>query len=90
MFIIGFLRRDFGAAGLCWMIHGAAPSGRRSRWWWRLVTITLFVPCIAHFFMTVKERGWRTGVAIALFVFAFALGAGGVLNWVFRTLEVTL
>ena len=54
------------------------------------VTITLFVPCIAHFFMTVKERGLRTGIGIALFVFAFALGTGGLLNWLFRVTGFTL
>jgi hypothetical protein len=40
--------------------------------------------------MTVRERGWRTGLAIALFVFSFALGAGSALNWLMRALPVTL
>jgi ferrous iron transport protein B len=48
------------------------------------VVITLFIPCIAQFFMTVKERGWRTGLAIAAFVFAFALGTGAALNVLLR------
>ena len=54
------------------------------------VTITLFLPCVAHFFMTVKERGWRTGIAIASFVFVFAIGVGGFLNWLFRVTGMTL
>jgi ferrous iron transport protein B len=87
-FLIGFLRRDFGAAGLYRLTQAGVLDAVQVLI--AAVTITLFVPCIAHFFMTVKERGWRTGVTIALFVFAFALGAGGVLNWLFRALEVTL
>jgi hypothetical protein len=40
--------------------------------------------------MTVKERGWRTGLGIAAFVFAFALVVGGFLNWFFRAVELSL
>ena len=39
-----------------------------------MVTITLFIPCIANFFMIVKERGWKTAVAIAAFVFPVRRG----------------
>jgi ferrous iron transport protein B len=87
-FLIGFLRRDFGAAGL----YQLAEAGRLDsvQVLVAAVTITLFVPCIAQFFMTVKERGWRTGLAIAVFVFAFALGTGAALNWLLRLLGVTL
>jgi len=81
-FIIGFLRRDFGAAGLYRMSQEGLLD------WVQVVvaavTITLFIPCIAQFFMTVKERGWRTGLAIAAFVFSFALLAGTVLNVLLR------
>jgi len=52
--------------------------------------ITLFIPCIANFFMMVKERGWKTGLAIASFIFPFALLVGAALNWVLRALHVTL
>ena len=45
------------------------------------VTITLFMPCIAQFFMIVKELGWRISLVIAIFVFVFALAVGGALNW---------
>ena len=55
-----------------------------------VVVITLFIPCIANFFMMVKERGWKTGLAIAAFIFPFAIGVGAVLNWALRALHVTL
>jgi ferrous iron transport protein B len=81
-FIIGFLRRDFGAAGLYRMSQEGLLD------WVQVVvaavTITLFIPCIAQFFMVVKERGWRTGLAIAAFVFSFALVAGTALNFLLR------
>jgi len=87
-FVIGFLRRDFGAAGLYHM----AQEGRLDavQVVVAVVVITLFVPCIANFFMMVKERGWRTGLAIAAFIFPFALAVGTVLNWTLRTLHVAL
>ena len=49
-----------------------------------LVTITHFVPCIANFFMIIKERGWRTGVAIMGFILPFAFGVGALLNVLMR------
>jgi ferrous iron transport protein B len=54
------------------------------------VTITLFIPCIANFFMIVKERGWRTGLAVAAFIVPFALTVGAVLNAVLHLLPLPL
>jgi ferrous iron transport protein B len=54
------------------------------------VTITLFIPCIASFFMIVKERGWRTALAVAAFVLSLALGVGALLNLALRALPVAL
>jgi ferrous iron transport protein B len=42
------------------------------------------MPCVASFLMVVKERGWRTALAVAAFVFAFALAVGGTLNALLR------
>ena len=54
------------------------------------VTMTLFIPCLAHFFMMVKERGWRTGFAIRGFVMPFALAVGALLNWLLRSVPLPL
>jgi ferrous iron transport protein B len=54
------------------------------------VTITLFIPCVANFFMIVKERGWRTGLAVAGFVFPCALAVGALVNAALRALPVAL
>ena len=87
-FIVGFLRRDFGAAGL----YHLAQTGRLDgvQIVVAVVVITLFIPCIANFFMMVKERGWKTGLAIASFIFPFALVVGATLNWALRAMHVTL
>jgi ferrous iron transport protein B len=87
-FIVGFLRRDFGAAGLYHM----AAEGKLDpiQILTAVVVITLFIPCIANFFMMVKERGWKTGAAIAAFIIPFAIVVGATLNWTLRALHVTL
>jgi len=87
-FIVGFLRRDFGAAGLYHLAQAGRLDGVQVVV--AVVVITLFIPCIANFFMMVKERGWKTGLAIASFIFPFALLVGATLNWVLRAMNVTL
>jgi ferrous iron transport protein B len=83
-FIIGFLRRDYGAAGL----YVLAKNGLldKIQILVSLVVITLFVPCIAQFFVTVKERGLRMAVLISTFVFLFAFLAGGIISHILRYL----
>jgi ferrous iron transport protein B len=87
-FVVGFLRRDFGAAGL----YRLAQEGRLDpvQVVVALVTLTLFIPCIANFFMIVKERGWRTGLAIAGFIFPFAVAVGALVNAVLRAVPLPL
>ena len=81
-FLIGFLRRDYGAAGFFLMARQGLLSSNQTLV--ALVTITLFVPCIANFFVMVKERGLRTALAITAFIFPFAFAVGGVLNIVLK------
>ncbi|HEX5042655.1 MAG TPA: ferrous iron transport protein B [Candidatus Polarisedimenticolaceae bacterium] len=87
-FVIGFLRRDFGAAGLYRMSAAGALSPVQVLV--AVVVITLFIPCIANFFMMVKERGWKFGLAAAAFIFPFSLAVGGALHWLLDALHVTL
>ncbi len=84
-FILGFLRRDYAAAGLFqhfepFMRAGTMTQEMEIQVTVALVTITLFVPCIANFFMILKERGWRTGAAIMGFIVPFSFGVGGLLK----------
>ncbi len=70
-FIMGLIRRDFGAAGLSDMALTPAQTLVS------LVTITLFVPCVATVIMMFKERGSKEGALIWLssWIFAFLIGA---------------
>lgn len=70
VFIMGMIRRDFGAAGLTDMT--LSPEQTLIS----LIVITLFVPCIASVMVMLKERGTREGVAIWVgsWIAAFAVG----------------
>ena len=88
VFLYGFFRRDFGAAGL-YDLHSSGvilgiPLVVAA------VTLTLFLPCIAQFMVMMKERGVKTALAIALFIFPFAFFVGFVVNFVLTALGVSL
>jgi ferrous iron transport protein B len=87
-FVIGFLRRDYGAAGLFMLAKEGMLDPIQIVV--SLTVITLFVPCIANFFMMVKERGLKAALYMVAFIFPFAFGVGGVLNWVLRTFAIAL
>ncbi len=87
VFVMGFLRRDYGAAGLFKMAHDGSLSGVQAVV--ALTVMTLFVPCVANLLMIIKERGARTGLAILTFVTIVALGTGTVLNALIRMFDVT-
>ncbi|MBE0447329.1 MAG: ferrous iron transport protein B [Actinobacteria bacterium] len=72
-FIMGFVRRDFGAAGLLHMSLTPMQTVLS------LITITLFVPCIASTMILFKERGLKQAVPIWLGSWVLALGVGGIL-----------
>jgi ferrous iron transport protein B len=87
-FLLGFLRRDYGAAGLFKLaIDGLMNVNQVVV---SLVVITLFVPCIANFFVIIKERGLKTALAMTAFIFPFAILVGGLLNLALRILGVNL
>lgn len=79
-FVMGFLRRDFGATGLFALQSQLslvqAVVG--------MVTITLFIPCIASLMMIIKEQGLRTAAAMVAMIVPTAFLVGGVLNYILR------
>jgi len=87
-FLYGFFRRDFGAAGLYHLHASGALVGVPLLV--SAVTLTLFLPCIAQFLVMTRERGVKTALAIALFIFPFSFLVGFVLDRVLRALGVTL
>jgi len=83
-FLIGFLRRDYGAAGLFALARQGLLTSTQITI--SLVVITLFIPCIANFLMIVKEYGWKTAAWVTAFVVPLAFAVGGALNWAVRAL----
>ena len=86
VFLIGFLRRDFGAAGLFRLARDGLLSANQLVI--SLVVITLFIPCIANLLMIVREHGRRTAFWVAAFVFPFAFAVGSVLNFALTWLGI--
>lgn len=76
-FILGFLRRDFGAAGILDLQN--IMNFRQMLV--ATVAITLFVPCVANVLIIIKERGVKTAAAIVGFVIPFAFFVAGILNY---------
>ena len=82
MFLFGFFRRDYGAAGLFDLNRQGLLDPIQLAV--AAVTLTLFVPCVAQFLMMIRERGWRTAVGMAAFITPFAFGVGFVVNALMR------
>jgi ferrous iron transport protein B len=78
IFLFGFFRRDYGAAGLFDLNQAGVLDVVQLTV--AAVTLTLFVPCIAQFLMMVKERGWKTALGMFAFITPLAFGAGFILN----------
>jgi ferrous iron transport protein B len=84
IFIYGFFRRDYGAAGL-YDMSNTLSIGQLTV---ATVTLTLFIPCIAQVMMMYKERGKKITLAIVAFIFPFAFLVGYLLNLILTTLGV--
>jgi ferrous iron transport protein B len=87
-FLIGFLRRDYGAAGLFVMQRDHLLNPIQTVV--SLSVITLFIPCIANFFMMVKERGMKSAVYMAAFIIPYAFGIGWALQFLLTRFHVNL
>lgn len=72
-FIMGIIRRDFGAAGLTDLVLTPEQTVVS------LVTITLFVPCIASIIVMFKERSKQEALSIWIGSFIMAFLVGGIL-----------
>lgn len=77
-FIIGFFRRDYGAAGLFDLFRNGMLDHNQVAV--SMIVITLFVPCIANFFVMIKERGLGTAVAMVAFILPYAILVGTLVN----------
>lgn len=86
VFLFGFFRRDYGAAGLFDMQDALTGVQLTVA----AVTLTLFVPCIAQFLMMIKERGVKIAFAILAFIIVYAFGVGFLLNKILNGIGVSL
>ena len=73
-FVMGIVRRDFGAAGLYSMALSQMQVVVA------LLTITLFVPCIASLMVMLKERGMKEGLTIWTGTWVVAFLVGGLVS----------
>ncbi|MDM7915907.1 MAG: nucleoside recognition domain-containing protein, partial [Candidatus Eisenbacteria bacterium] len=87
-FLIGFLRRDYGAVFLLQAATGAHPILNNIQVVTSMVVITLFVPCIANVFIILKEHGLKIALAMVAFIFPFAFLVGGILTRLLALLKV--
>jgi ferrous iron transport protein B len=72
------LRRDFGATGLFVMESQGLLSPLQVVV--AMVTITLFVPCVASMFVIAKERSTRLAIGMTVVIFPAAFLVGGLLQ----------
>jgi ferrous iron transport protein B len=87
-FVIGFLRRDYGAAGLFVMQRNGMLTANQTVI--ALTVITLFIPCVANFLVMIRERGARSALAIAGFIIVYAFGIGALMNAAFHFFSIRL
>ncbi len=87
-FLVGFLRRDYGAAGLFSLRAQGRLDNVQSVV--ALITMTLFVPCFANFMIMVKEQGAKRGILIAGLILIIAVLTGAAVNLILHALGVTL
>ena len=83
-FILGFLRRDYGAAGLFTLSQQGLIN--EDQVIVSIITMTLFVPCLASFFMIIKERGTKTALTMFSLITVFAFLIGGGVNFLLKIL----
>jgi ferrous iron transport protein B len=87
-FVIGFLRRDYGAAGLFSLQMDGLLTPNQTVI--ALTVISLFIPCVANLLVMMRERGTRSALAIAAFIVTYAFGIGIAMNYAFKVFSVTL
>jgi len=85
-FLLGFLRRDYGAAGLFMLEKQGLLSLTQITV--SLTVMILFIPCLASFFAIIKEQGAKVGAIMTVFISMYALAVGVVLNIILRNLHV--
>ncbi len=85
-FMVGFFRRDYGAVGL----YNLANEGKMDsiQIVVSMLTITLFVPCVANWFIIIKEQGMKIAVLFGIIILPIAFAVGGIFNIILRLFPI--
>jgi ferrous iron transport protein B len=78
IFLFGFFRRDYGAAGLYDMQRAGYLDGNQITV--AAIVLTLFLPCVAQLLVMGRERGARAALAVAGVVSVLAVSIGWAAN----------
>ncbi|MBN2185279.1 MAG: ferrous iron transport protein B [Candidatus Krumholzibacteriota bacterium] len=87
-FIVGFFRRDYGAAGLFRLWQDGFLSGNQIAV--SLVVMSLFLPCLATLIVIIKELGLKIASGIFVLVLAASILSGGFLNYLLTLFSVNI
>jgi ferrous iron transport protein B len=89
-FILGFLRRDYAVVSIFKALEKDAGSMviDPNQLIVSLVVVTLFVPCLANFFVMIKERGAKTAFLMLAFILPFSFLIGGILRFVLQIFPI--
>jgi len=87
-FVMGFLRRDYGAAGLFDLARQGLMDDTQIIV--SLVTMTLFVPCVANFLVMIKELDFRKAALMVGFIIPYAIAVGTGVNFFLRWTGLSL
>ncbi|OQY97944.1 MAG: hypothetical protein B6D35_13760 [Candidatus Brocadia sp. UTAMX2] len=81
-FILGFLRRDYGAVSIFKTLEekGGSAGIDPKQLLVSLVVITLFIPCFANFLVMIKEQGTKNAFLMFAFIFPYSILIGGILR----------
>jgi len=79
-FLIGFMRRDFGAVYILDAVNAPEPLLTPHQILVAMITLTLFMPCFANFLMIAKEHGQKVAWGMVAFIFPFAFLVGGLVH----------
>ena len=87
-FLLGFFRRDYGAAGLYDMCAGGSLT--KEQLLISSVTLTLFMPCIAQVAVMIKERGLVISIIMIMVISCVAVFAGWLLCWALNFYQISI
>jgi ferrous iron transport protein B len=88
VFLFGFFRRDYGAAGLYDLNETGILNGVQLTV--ATIALTLFLPCIAQCLITIRERGAKIGLGVSIMALVVSFVVAFVVSVTLGALGVTL